>query len=237
MLKAVVKNSTVGYNKIYLCINYGRISSEIRYYIDLLTVIFGTEILKWCTIIFTHCHDQEMTKEKYIELNQQDTYIIGIINSVQNVIFGDNMTDDDDEMESILTKRRQRLLDSLKQDIQNSDTDYYSPRPENLTEWILSILNMIISKPVQQLKTSFEEIQRISGTVANLMTHQKFANYYGQCSICLDDMWNTDSTFTKCDHIFHSTCINGWLNSKTKNCPICRSPSDKTDSFFDITSF
>jgi hypothetical protein len=40
-----------------------------------------------------------MTKERYIELNKHDTYIIDIINSVQNVIFGANMTDD--EMESI----------------------------------------------------------------------------------------------------------------------------------------
>ncbi len=64
-----------------------------------MIVIFGKKILKWCTIIFTHCHDQNMTKERYIELNKHDTYIIDIINSVQNVIFGANMTDD--EMESI----------------------------------------------------------------------------------------------------------------------------------------
>jgi hypothetical protein len=231
MLKATVKNSMVGYNKIFLCINYGRISEEIRYYIELLTVIFGKKILKWCTIVFTHCHDQKITKEKYIELNKQDTYIIGIINSVQKVIFGDNMIDDDDEIENILIKRRQRLLDNLNQDMQNSNTDYYSPRPENFTEWLHAIYNMITMRYAKQVKNCFEEILKISGTVVDLMIHQNFANYYGQCPICLEDMWNIDSVFTTCHHIYHEKCINEWLNNKTNDCPICRTILDKKHAF------
>lgn len=238
ILESTVKNSMVGYNKIYLCINYGRISSEIRYQIDLLTVIFGKKILKWCTIVFTHCNDQQMTKEKYIELNEHDTYIIEIINSVQNVLFGDNMTDIDDEMENVLIKRRQRLLDSIKKDMQNSNTIYYLPPPKNLSQWLMTIYNTIISKYGKQT-TCFEEIQIISGTVANLMVHKNFANYYGQCSICFDDMWHTNSVFTKCGHIYHETCINDWLNRELKNCPMCRSPLNKknlsiTSLYFDM---
>jgi hypothetical protein len=235
MLKSIIKNSMVGYNKIYLCINYGRISIEIRDYIELLKVIFGKKILKWCTIVFTHCPDQKMTKEKYVETNKQDTYIIDIINSVQNVIFGDNMTDD--EMEVFLIKRRQRLLDSLNQDLQNSSNEYYSPRPENLTEWLNAIYNMLTLKYAKQIKTCFEEIQKVSVVMVDLMIHQNFANYYGQCSICLNDMWNTDSVFTKCHHIFHETCINQWLNDGPKNCPMCRSLLDKKDSFLTALYF
>lgn len=229
ILKATIKNSMVGYNKIYLCINYGRISNEIRYYIELLIVIFGKKILKWCTIIFTHCRDQTITKEKYIDLNKDDTYIINIINSVQNVIFGDNMIDD--EFENVLINRRQRFLDNLNQDIRNSKMDYYFPHPENFTEWVLAIYHMITMRYAKQLKTCFEEIQKVSVTVVDLMVQQNFANYYGQCSICLSDMWNTDSVFTKCHHIFHETCINQWLNDKTKDCPMCRSPLDRKTSF------
>ncbi len=229
MVKATVKNSMVGYNKIYLCLNYGRISSEIRYYIDWLTAVFGKKILKWCTIVFTHCTNQNITKEKYIESNKQDTYIVDIINSVQNVIFGDNMTDD--EMENILINRRQRLLDNLKQDIQNSNTEYYSPRPENFTEWLQSIRNMIIRRYARQTKTCFDEFQKITGAVMALMVHHNFADYYGECSICFEDMWNTDSVFTKCHHIYHETCICEWLDHKDKHCPLCRSYLDKKDSF------
>jgi GTPase SAR1 family protein len=229
MLKATVKNSMVGYNRIYLCLNYGRISSDIRYYIELLIVIFGKKILNWCTIVFTHCRDQKMTKEKYIQSNEHDTYIVGVINSVQNVIFGDNMIDD--EIENVLIIRRQRLLDLLNEDIRNSKTDYYSPRPENFTEWLQAIYNMFTSKYAKQVNTCFEEIQKISGAIATLMIHQSFANFYGQCSICLCDMWNTDSVFTKCHHIFHETCIDEWLDHKGNTCPMCRSLLDKKDSF------
>ncbi|CAF1257990.1 unnamed protein product [Adineta steineri] len=229
ILKATIKNSMVGYNRIYLCISYGRISIDIRYYIELLTVIFGKKILKWCTIVFTHCLDQTMTKEKYSESNKNDTDIIDIINSAQNVIFGDNMTDN--EIEHVLIMRRQRLLDNLHQDIQSSNSDYYSPQPESLLEWINAIYNMLTFRYAKKFKTGFEEIQKISLTVVNLMMHQNFANYYGECPICLTDMWNTDSVFTKCHHIFHEKCINKWLNDGVSNCPKCRATVDRRNSF------
>lgn len=169
-----------------------------------------------------------MTKEKYIELNKQDTYIINVINSVQNVIFGDNMIDD--EMENILINRRQRLLDNLKQDIQNSNTNYYLPGPENSTDRLLAIYNMIIMRFIKQ-KTCFEEIKKISDSVVNLLADKNFVNYYGQCPICWDDMLDTDSVYTKCHHIYHKTCIKKWLNNEVDNCPICRSQLSKKDSF------
>ena len=45
-LKSVLSNSSVGYNKVYLCVQYGRISSDTRRYIDLITTIFGDEVLQ-----------------------------------------------------------------------------------------------------------------------------------------------------------------------------------------------
>ncbi|CAF0855441.1 unnamed protein product [Adineta steineri] len=229
MLKAIIKNSMVGYNQIYVCISYGRISSDIRYYIDLLITIFGQRILKWCTIIFTHCNVQQMTKEKYIEANRDDTEIIKIINSVQNVIFGDNMTDH--EVDHVFIARRQRLLDSLKENIEKSNTGYFTPQPENFREWITAIYNMIISKYAKQIKTNLDVIHQISLSIVNLKMHKNFANYYGECPICLEDMWNTDSVFTKCYHIFHERCINQWLNDGKNNCPNCPATIDRRNSF------
>ena len=170
-----------------------------------------------------------MTKEKYIASNQRDTYMIDIINAVQNVIFGDNMTDD--EMEEILIKKRQRLLDNLKEDMQNSNTDYYSLRPENFIEWLKTIFNMITLRYTKQVKTQFEEIQKISSTVVDFMIYPNFADYYGSCPICFGDMWNKDSVFTKCHHIFHETCINEWLHNDNNSCPVCRSCLDGKGSF------
>lgn len=44
------------------------------------------------------------------------------------------------------------------------------------------------------------------------------------CSICLEES-KTDLYKTKCNHIFHTECINDWLVKNITNfsCPICRS--------------
>lgn len=229
LLKSAIKNSMVGYNRICICIPYDRISSHIRYYIDLLIAIFGKNILKWSTVVFTHCSNQTMTKEKYIETNRNDKHIIDIINSVQNVIFGDNMTDD--EVDYIFVIRRKRFLDQLQEDMRKSNSSHYSPQPENFFEWIQAIFNIITLKHAKQLKTGVDEIKRISVTVADLMTHQNFAKYYGECSICLGDMWDRDSVFITCHHIFHKTCINQWLKDSDQPCPMCRTLLSRKSSF------
>ncbi len=90
---------------------------------------------------------------------------------------------------------------------------------------------MLTLRHRRQVKTCFEEIHKISVAMVDLMIYKNFANYYGQCPICWDDMWNTDTVFTKCHHIFHETCINKWLNDDDKSCPICRSILNKKDSF------
>lgn len=44
------------------------------------------------------------------------------------------------------------------------------------------------------------------------------------CAICFDDYDPTDSnlrTLEICNHVFHKTCIDPWLNIK-RHCPICR---------------
>ncbi|CAF1452674.1 unnamed protein product [Adineta ricciae] len=229
MLKAIIKNSMVGYNKIYLCISYGRISSDIRYYIELLTVVFGKRVLKWCTIVFTHCNDEKMTKQKYLEINRCDRDIVQMINSVQDVIFGDNMSDD--SVDYVFIPRRQRLLDSLKEDIEKCNNGCFSPQPENFREWVVAIYNIIMSRYVKQIKTNFDAIHQISLAIVDLGMHKNFSNYYGECSICLEDMWSTDSVFTKCHHIFHETCINRWLNDGRNICPLCGTTVDSRNTF------
>lgn len=48
------------------------------------------------------------------------------------------------------------------------------------------------------------------------------------CSVCHENMkqWETILS-TTCGHLFHSNCINKWLNSST-TCPQCRHDCDKT---------
>ncbi|CAF0858945.1 unnamed protein product [Adineta steineri] len=210
MLKTIMKKSMIGYNKIYLCFKYEDNSNDIRNYIEPLISTFGENILKYCTIIFTHCYDQTMVKEKYIKLNEHDAYIIKIINAVQNVIFAETITEN--EMENNLMNRRQHLLNNLNRDIKNSNKNYYLPKPEGFIQWLYAIYNMLELGHTSPVKLCLKEIQKLSCTVTDLMMNQSFINYYGECGICKCDMWNTDSIFTKCHHIFHEVCLNQWLN-------------------------
>ncbi len=44
------------------------------------------------------------------------------------------------------------------------------------------------------------------------------------CVICLSDFEKGDRVRTlPCCHVFHSTCIDVWLTSKTRTCPMCKS--------------
>ena len=43
------------------------------------------------------------------------------------------------------------------------------------------------------------------------------------CSICLEIILPDTSTTTICNHIFHTECLNNWLEIKN-SCPLCRTP-------------
>jgi len=42
------------------------------------------------------------------------------------------------------------------------------------------------------------------------------------CSICLDDVCDTERHLTSCNHTFHVACMNAWRQLK-QTCPTCRS--------------
>ncbi len=42
-----------------------------------------------------------------------------------------------------------------------------------------------------------------------------------ECSVCMGNILDNDALITKCNHTFHTYCINKWLQLKN-NCPYCR---------------
>lgn len=44
-------------------------------------------------------------------------------------------------------------------------------------------------------------------------------NTESECCICLEKILNTNVTITKCNHLFHTSCLLKYNNQK---CPICR---------------
>ena len=49
-----------------------------------------------------------------------------------------------------------------------------------------------------------------------------------ECSICYEDIPTNTGISSECDHAFHASCINTWLEtqdpSQARQCPYCRSP-------------
>jgi GTPase SAR1 family protein len=230
-LKCIIKQSMVGYNRIYLCLRYGRISQEIHCYIEFLTAIFDKDILNYITIVFTHCKDQSMTKAMYLEKNKNDTHICAIINQVSNVIFGDNNVDDDEEIDQRLWNRRRKFWTRMKVDLDTSSTTYYIPHPTDLYDWITRIgyiLKKLIAmyNPIGSLASIFsithDEIQKLTKLFGE-NDHVKYQEYYGECSICFDSMWSKDSKITKCHHVFHRQCL---LQLTRLVCPLCNGRID-----------
>ena len=53
-----------------------------------------------------------------------------------------------------------------------------------------------------------------------------------ECAICLENIHQEDATLTKCNHVFHSTCLDNWLSKPTSRlaCPKCRAKIRITSS-------
>ncbi|CAF1545184.1 unnamed protein product [Rotaria sordida] len=117
LIKQLIDNAVIGYNKIYLCIQYGRISMDIWRYIDLIISVFGEDGLKWCTIIFTHCNEENMNTEMFLNINKNDEKMIQLMDKVGNVIFGDLQTHSNQQVDCLLKDIRKRFLDNVKFDV------------------------------------------------------------------------------------------------------------------------
>lgn len=237
-LKSILMQSMVGYNRIYLCLKYGRISREIRDYIEFLITVFDKNILSYCTVVFTNCDKQSMTKDLFLEKNKADNDLCAIIKNVHNIIFVDfRVADDDEEMEGILLKRRKNDLDKIKIDIEKFSENYFVPRPTSVSEWIVRIsrilLRMIEAACNPLLLTTATVISITRGEIDILkklfesQNHVKYNEYYGECSICRDSMWLKDTKILKCHHIFHDACLR---QTESPRCPICRTVIDEPTS-------
>ncbi len=72
-----------------------------------------------------------------------------------------------------------------------------------IIETITSVRQNVLDDGIKRL---------IRGYISTLHDNDK------NCTICIDT-FSDDLTITKCGHIFHTNCIDGWRNN---TCPVCR---------------
>ncbi|CAF1342132.1 unnamed protein product [Rotaria magnacalcarata] len=217
MVKQLIDNAIIGYNKIYLCVQYGRISMDIWRYLDLINSVFGDSGLKWCTLIFTHCNEEEMSVEKFLLLNKNDEKIIKLIDKVGNVIFGDLQSHSNPHVDTLLKDIRKRLLDQIKLDGLQSSQFYYLPVPKDPSSLASIICDAV--KNFHPIKIPMEDILAYMKSITIIKVDN--IHYYGECSICLELMYHTNSEITTCGHVFHKRCIADWFYHN-RTCPKCR---------------
>ena len=56
----------------------------------------------------------------------------------------------------------------------------------------------------------------------NFFINKRNTNNNSICLICLENISFETKHYCHCGHNFHCTCINLWINSGKKECPICR---------------
>lgn len=219
LVKELIDHAIIGYNRIYLCVQYGRVSVDIWRYLDLIVSLFGENGLNWCTMIFTHCNEENMTKELFLELNKNDEKMTQLVKKVDKVIFGDLATNSNPRYETMFKEMRQHFLNKLREDRDQSSDFYYFPEPKDHHSWLSSVCYAVeafnkIKLPFENLLEHLKSIKVINVSVQH---------HYGECVFCLEPMYFTNSAFTDCDHIFHSKCIADWLYQR-RVCPICDKP-------------
>ena len=56
----------------------------------------------------------------------------------------------------------------------------------------------------------------------NIITTMKTNEKDDTCAICLDNFSQKDVRNLKCNHVFHTICINQWEKKGMTTCPVCR---------------
>ena len=101
---------------------------------------------------------------------------------------------------------------------QQVDKDGYCIEQQTMWHRLCSKCNTWGEGACKPRETSTEPRTRVVLKRSNTM--------HGECPICFTDVWNCNVVHTKCNHVFHKSCFNKWVNtprySWDATCPVCR---------------
>jgi DNA polymerase III delta prime subunit len=206
-LRKMVRYGKIGFNRIFLCLRYGRVSVEERKNLQLLNNLFGCDCESHCTLIFSHCEDVNMTKETYLKENANDAGVVEFVSRFEKVIFGSNHVDVDPRIDAILLNRREMFRKSIEKALSDAPTTFFKIVPKGFLERVKHVLHILFGFYVAVGQA--EDLARA------------YYDYYGECPICLSDI-ERDVVLTPCKHVFHKKCLNMW-SDRAKKCPLCLS--------------
>merc|ERR1712048_782337 len=94
------------------------------------------------------------------------------------------------------------------------------------SELIVLQLSQKIQFSKIQLQNVFDkQIPKISYKKADVKGESKFSNDEKMCTICFgefEENWTLNLRKLPCGHLFHSACIDQWMQMGKRTCPFCR---------------
>lgn len=175
-----------------------------------------------------------MTREKCIEANKEHEQIANIIQKVNSVIFGNMITDtgsdtdDDDEGKerSRMKKQKKRaaFMENMLHVIDHTDNQLLKLEIYWF-EYYWTKFSLLMAYCYEKISGKENRLSKLYQISADLKSGASILIYYDECSICLVLITEIDgheptACKTKCNHIFHYTCLKKWLE-RQDSCPSC----------------
>ena len=139
--------------------------------------------------------------QNYFNYKDLSRYIIIPVYVLSNsqVIIGDYVFNNDDELYIKLSINNSPLLDIISDILENKSNPYA----------YIVVKNEIIQIPLLDL--------------IELENTREYYNYFdtNDCSICLEKLNEKHSVITSCNHSFHKECLKK-LKLNSDKCPLCR---------------
>lgn len=228
MMRRAAYQTCQGFNKFFVVLRQGRVSAVERKYLEFIESLFGESALKHCTIIFTFCPDQVLSRTKSDFVNQLkqdgDIELLLFVERCGNVLFADNAIDEDPEVEEVYSENRQKFLALLLTELDDSPASGVLPvattAKELLSKLLVYLLPGWFSKNIDEAIA--DSLKAFDG--------KSVGHYFDTCAICLDAISELPFA-TKCGHLFHTHCLLQALERK-QECPQCRQPVKHNENCF-----
>jgi len=192
-------NNTTVSDNLYLSMNFSNVDSSINNTLDLIQSTIPRIIpVNLDTGIYDDLYFENDANYDDYESNDN---LLNIIERVSNSIEVNGTR----RMIRINLTNASNYISRYQNNIRDTIVDRFT---DNLSDVKLTIK-----------KTELRKIKKMNYS----RLPEKIINAQPQCTICQDDFKKDDLIkITKCEHIFHSKCIDKWFGEYSYKCPICR---------------
>lgn len=201
-IRSFIRGIVHGLNVIIICINYGRIDADERRTLDMMEVIFGSNVFRNSTVV-TFNSPLQVSREQWENTLDEETIKLS---NCKQVLFANNTpgTNNIEQFQDL----RKKLIQNFEFIMDNNSDNLYKPADgflERAYDFFQLLFPSILVPDYKQIfQGMWKEIEK-------------------DCSVCLCSILKEQEIVLSCNHTFHRNCINTWNKYQNKKlCPNCR---------------